>query len=108
MAHNLACDHTPENTFFLIANARLDANLNHRKESPLKISNRKWMPFSRIDAPSTSSVPFAAQHAFPPWRPLVTHHSLALRRPAADVGPLATALLIYGTAIRNAPKALRT
>jgi hypothetical protein len=105
MAHNLACDRTPHNTFFLIANARFDANLNYRKESPLRISNRKWMPFSRIGAPSTDLS-------------LATHHSLAVRRAQPDEWSLvypeeaggrrrATALLIYGPAIRNAPKALK-
>jgi hypothetical protein len=90
MAHNLACDHTPENTFFLIANARLKTNLNYRKESLLKISNRKWIPFSRIAAASTDSS-------------LATHHSSL-----ATAFPWPPWRLIYGAAIRNAPKALKT
>jgi hypothetical protein len=95
-AHNLACDRTPHKAHFLIANARFEAILNYRKESPLKIPNRKWMPFSRITVPFTDS-PHISSFPWPPWRPLVTHRS-----------PLITSFLIYGTAIRNAPKALKT
>ena len=93
---NLACDHTLHNAFFLIANARLQADLNHRKESPLKISNRKWTPFSRITVRFTDSARISS-FPWPPWRPLVTHYS-----------PLATAFLIYGSAIRSIRKGLKT
>jgi len=36
-----ASDSTPLSVHFLIANARLEFDVNHRKDSPLKISNRE-------------------------------------------------------------------
>jgi hypothetical protein len=83
IAHNLAYDRTPHHAFFLIANARLEANLNPRKESPLNISNRKWMPFLRT-GDSFTHLPLISSFPWPPCR------------------------LINAAAIRNAPKALKT
>jgi hypothetical protein len=64
-------------TAFLIANLELEFSSTHRKHNPLKIPNRK---FSHL-FDSDSALNFS---------PLVTHHS-----------SLATASLIYGSAIRT-------
>lgn len=64
-------------TGFLIANLELESNSTHRKQSPLRISNRK---FSRV-FDSDSALNF---------RLPVTHHS-----------SLVTASLIYGSAIKT-------
>jgi hypothetical protein len=65
-------------TAFLIANLELEFNSTHRKHSPLKISNRKFLRVFDSD----SALNFS---------PLVTHHS-----------SLATELLIHGSAIKTA------
>jgi len=101
-AHNLACDRTPHNAFFLIANARLEANLNQRKESLLKIPNRKRMPFSRIAAPYTD-LSLATSHSS-----LVTQISREDPPRRATAFPWPPWRLIYGTAIRNHRKRLKT
>jgi hypothetical protein len=82
---SLPTSHSSLATVFLIANARLELDLNRRKESPLRISNRKWMPFSQMVTPFTR-------------RP-------AMARPPRGAGH---DFLIYGAAIRNAPKGLKT
>jgi hypothetical protein len=94
---SLATSHSSLATLFLIANARLELDLNRRKESLLRISNRKWMPFSQMVTPFTrrraiACPPRRAGHDFP-W-------------PQGLAGP--DGRLIYGAAIRNAPKALKT
>jgi hypothetical protein len=88
----------------LIANARLEIDLTHGKESLLRIPNRKW---TRV------------LHA--PWRIAIFHcavqlrpSSLATRSPrgasesTTGHSPLTTAFLIYGLAIRDPRKALKT
>ena len=67
----------PTPTDFLIANLELKFSSSHRKQSPLRIPNRK---FSRVfDSDSALNL-----------SPLVTHHSSP-----------ATALLIHGSAIKT-------
>ena len=41
----------PRNTEFLIANLKLEFKLNHRKQSPLKISNRKYFAIFPFASP---------------------------------------------------------
>ena len=60
--HRTASDSAPLSVYFLIANARLEFSVNHRKDSPLKISNRKYFAifcrafwaFSRFDPQASS------------------------------------------------------
>jgi hypothetical protein len=44
---------------FLIANARLELNLSHRKHSIVEISNRKWMPVFEFQKPLLIGLPNA-------------------------------------------------
>ena len=44
---------------FLIANARLELNLSHRKHSIVGISNRKWMPVFEFQKPLLIGLPNA-------------------------------------------------
>jgi hypothetical protein len=47
----------PRDTEFLIANLELEFELNHRKESPLKISNRKYLAiFLSLFHPYSASI----------------------------------------------------
>lgn len=69
-------------TSFLIANERLELDLSHRKESPLKIPNRKWMAVSHLTSRSPEPIPSAqkirASRASLGARvrsSLITHHS---------------------------------
>jgi hypothetical protein len=39
--YDTACDSAPLSVYFLIANARLEFSVSHRKDSPLKIPNRE-------------------------------------------------------------------
>jgi hypothetical protein len=41
----------PRNAKFLIANLELEFNLNHRKQSPLRISNRKYFTIFSLALP---------------------------------------------------------
>jgi hypothetical protein len=71
---------------FLIANLELEFISTHTKHSPLRISNRKFSRFFHSDSTLNSRLP-------------ITHHSpLVTSAPA-----LATALLIYGSAIKYLP-----
>ena len=75
----------------LIANPELEFSSSHRKHSPLRISNRKFSRVFHSDlAPNFSLLD--ARHSS-----LVAHHQT-----------LSIALLIYGSAIRNPRKALKT
>jgi len=56
----------------LIANLELEFRLTHRKLSPLKISNRKFLAISRIAVSRLSDFVFAAPHS-----PLLTHSTLS-------------------------------
>jgi len=46
--HHTASDSAPLSVYFLIANARLEFRLSHRKDSPLKISNRERIAILRL------------------------------------------------------------
>src|SRR5580704_9597103 len=81
----------------LIANARLESRPTVRKQSVRLESNRKRIVIFQFTPQLSRSL-------------LATNHSFTLRRPSADEGSLATshstlatAVLIYGAAIRNAP-----
>jgi hypothetical protein len=88
--HQLASDPTPISATFLIANERLDLDLTHRKESPLKISNRKCMAISQFASlithllavtghPSlTTAVACPLPLAFRPVRRATSHSSLII------------------------------
>ncbi len=72
---------------FLIANLELEFHLSHRKLSPLRIPNRKFLTISRIASHDLQI--FASQ-------PITNHSSLI------------TAFLIYGSAIKTPPNPLKT
>jgi hypothetical protein len=97
---------------FLIANPRLEMDLTHRKESPLRIPNREWIAIFH-----PHSLAYAAHHVLQagPGSSLVSHlpaaagHSpLVCAEEVRRGGPRVTAFLIYCAAIRNPRKALKT
>src|SRR5579862_7269934 len=71
-------------TAFLIANLELEVNSTHRKHSPLKISNRKFLRVLRSDSALNFRLP-------------ITHHSSLV----TSASSLATTLLIHGSAIKT-------
>ena len=46
---------TPPHLIFLIANARLESSVSHRKQTPLRISNRKWLAIFSLSYKTSSS-----------------------------------------------------
>src|ERR1700726_459403 len=50
--HHTASDSAPFSVYFLIANARLEFSLSHRKDSPLKIPNRERIAISHLRSPA--------------------------------------------------------
>jgi hypothetical protein len=55
----LVTRHLSLTTAFLIANARLELSLSHRKHSIVEISNRKWMPVFEFQKPLLTGLPNA-------------------------------------------------
>jgi hypothetical protein len=107
----------------LIANLELEFQSTHRKISPLKISNRKYFAIFHLTSQSRrpvspnfqngnpfGAIPLAQLH---PRKPLTSPRA-ALRisslrfSPTTGHSSLVTALLIYGSAMRNPRKALKT
>ena len=50
--HHTASDSAPFSVYFLIANARLEFSLSHRKDSPLRIPNRERIAISHLRSPA--------------------------------------------------------
>ena len=105
---------------FLIANLELEFRPTHRKISPLKIPNRKYLAIfhlasqarRRATSPNFQngnlfgSLPFAQLR---PRVPLTPHRASSLRLSLATGHSLpATAFLIYGAAIRSRRNSLTT
>jgi len=98
----------------LIANLELEIELNYRKESLLKISNRKYFAIlaSNVtggdshDERETIHPPLEAARIFPRPLALLPLRKLKLSRDAV-AGSRNTEFLIYCAAIRNPCKALK-
>jgi hypothetical protein len=79
----------------LIANLELEFNSTHRKHSPLKISNRKFLRVLRSGFSSLTITSCGRSVSEP------SNSTLLPVRSSPGCQPPATAFLIYGSAIKN-------
>ena len=99
----------------LIANLELEFSVSHRKESLLKVSNRKYFAIfastvtggDSHDERETIHPPLEAARIFPAPLALLHLRNLKLSRYAV-AGSRNTEFLIYCAAIRNPRKSLKT
>jgi hypothetical protein len=79
----------------LIANLELEFNSTHRKHSPLKISNRKFLGVFRLDFSSLGRTSSERSGSAP------SNSTLLPVRSSPGCQPPTTAFLIYGSAIKG-------